>query len=140
MRAHRRRSGASAIEFALSLPIFLSIVFSIIEYGWVFFQESNVIASVRQGVRYAVTLQREGSCIAANEATDRVRTTLLGVGYSSSQVASASITQSCQGTGTADDPYTLRVSADVPYTPIIGLVPVPEYIHADMTMMLEDQS
>lgn len=132
----RARRGASAIEFALCLPIFLAIVFSVIEYGWVFFQQANVIASVREGVRYAVTLPQNGSPSPDEAAIDRVRNTLLGVGYTSGQVSRATITATYNGSTPEE---TLTVAADVPYTSIIGLIPTPPTIHAEMTMILELQ-
>ena len=38
-----RRRGASALEFALTLPVVMAILAGILEYGWYLFQLSNVV-------------------------------------------------------------------------------------------------
>lgn len=62
-RAKRRmggRLGANAIEFALILPVFVVIMFSIIEFSLMFFVRSQVVNAVRDGCRAgAVTPQDE---------------------------------------------------------------------------------
>lgn len=37
------------VEFALTMPIFLVLFVSILEFGWMFFVRSNVVTSVRDG-------------------------------------------------------------------------------------------
>jgi Flp pilus assembly protein TadG len=54
----RRDEGASAVEFALVLPILLLLVFGIISYGTLFAQQLALNNGVRQGARIAVV---EGS-------------------------------------------------------------------------------
>lgn len=57
MRAssHTQR-GAAAVEFALVLPLLLTIVFGTIEWGYYFFNREIVVNSAREGAR-AGTLQ-----------------------------------------------------------------------------------
>jgi Flp pilus assembly protein TadG len=57
----RRDEGASAVEFALVLPILLLLVFGIISYGTLFAQQLALNNGVRQGARIAVV---EGSSAA----------------------------------------------------------------------------
>lgn len=133
-RAQRR--GASAIEFALCLPVFCALIFGVIEYGWIFFQQANVIAAVREGARYSVTLDKNGTPAPDEAAIDRVKTTLKGVGYSDSMVAAATIGAVYTG---ASPEETITVSANVPYQAIIGIIPTPGTIHGEMTMILELQ-
>lgn len=134
--SRRRRSGAAAIEFALCLPIFLAIVFAIMEFGWVFFQQANVVAAVREGLRGAVPLAQEDDCVPANSAVDLVKTSLRRSGYTDAQITAATITQACTGSTPEE---ALTVTADVPYSALIGFVPTPDHIHAEMTMILELQ-
>ncbi|HEY2729206.1 MAG TPA: TadE family protein, partial [Polyangia bacterium] len=47
--------GGAAIEFALILPLFLAILFGIIDYGWYFYQRYALVAAIRDGVRYGAT-------------------------------------------------------------------------------------
>lgn len=47
----RARSGAAAVEFAIVLPIFLMILFGIIQFGSVLFLHSNMLNAARDTVR-----------------------------------------------------------------------------------------
>lgn len=138
--SQRKRRGAAAIEFALLLPVFIAILFGIIEWSWFFFQQGNVIASVRDALRYAVTLPQTASPAPDQEAETRCATNLRGVGFSTSQVTDANITAVYTGS-TPEETLTLR--AEVPYRPIIGMnVFFPASIStvsAEMTMLLELQ-
>jgi len=61
--ARRRRSGPGSrrstrgqalVEFALVAPIFLLVVFAIIEFGWYVYQVQTLNEAVREGSRYAI--------------------------------------------------------------------------------------
>jgi Flp pilus assembly protein TadG len=60
MRGTRRRrapagdSGASAVEFALVVPVLVLLVFGIINFGFLFSQQSSLNNGVREGARRAV--------------------------------------------------------------------------------------
>lgn len=43
----RDRRGVEAVEFAITLPIFLLLMFSILEYGWYMFQQNGVHDAAR---------------------------------------------------------------------------------------------
>lgn len=61
-RAARGRSrGNVTIETALVLLPLLALVFAIVDHGLVVFLQSTFQHAVREGVRYAVTYQTEGS-------------------------------------------------------------------------------
>lgn len=47
----RGRSGAAAVEFALVLPIFLLLLFGIIQFGSVLFIHNNMVNAAREAVR-----------------------------------------------------------------------------------------
>ncbi len=48
------KNGATAIEFVLVLPILLSMLFGIIEYGWVMKTQINLNNAASEGVRAVV--------------------------------------------------------------------------------------
>lgn len=50
---HRRRAGA-IVEFAVVLPLLLTVLFGIIEYGWVFMVRQTLQNAAREGCRVAV--------------------------------------------------------------------------------------
>ncbi len=55
------RSGSAAIEFAIIVPVFLGIMFSIFEVGWFYYVNSIVDASVADGARMLRTGQVQTS-------------------------------------------------------------------------------
>ena len=56
LRAPRRRSGANLLEFALTLPVFISLMLGMIEFGWFFFQKAALDAAVHIGCRQGAVL------------------------------------------------------------------------------------
>jgi len=56
-KAHQR--GAAMVEMAIVIPVFLALVFAIIEFSLVIFDWSRVIESSRAGARYAIVNNAE---------------------------------------------------------------------------------
>lgn len=54
-KMENRDRGVAALEFALLLPLLLSIIIGIIEWGWVFFLDLTLTNAVREGARVGVT-------------------------------------------------------------------------------------
>lgn len=59
----RDRNGSSAVEFAIVVPIFFALTFSIIEAGWFFFVNSAVDAATAKASRLIRTGQVQGGAI-----------------------------------------------------------------------------
>ena len=53
-RRHPRQRGAAVVEFAVVLPLLLTVLFGIIEYGWVFMVRQTLQTAAREGARLAV--------------------------------------------------------------------------------------
>jgi Flp pilus assembly protein TadG len=51
LRAHRR--GAATVEMAIVAPVLMSMLFGIIEFGWVFSVKQSVTNAAREGCRVA---------------------------------------------------------------------------------------
>lgn len=49
-----RARGSTVVEFAVILPLLLTILFGIIEYGWIFMVRQTLQNSAREGCRLAV--------------------------------------------------------------------------------------
>lgn len=64
-RIRNREQGASLVEFALVLPLFLLLVFGIMESGWIFAQLTETRNAAREGARLAVVDYGSASQIAA---------------------------------------------------------------------------
>ena len=50
-RSRRGERGAAAVEFALVLPILLTLVFGIVEFGWAFGQQVSLGNAAREAAR-----------------------------------------------------------------------------------------
>jgi Flp pilus assembly protein TadG len=50
-RAHRKREGAAALEFALVLPLLVILLFGIIDFGYLMFIVSTMNNAAREGAR-----------------------------------------------------------------------------------------
>ena len=57
--SRRPRSGASAAEFALILPVFLLLLITVMDFGWLFFQRATLDMAATVGCR-AGSLQDPG--------------------------------------------------------------------------------
>jgi Flp pilus assembly protein TadG len=76
--------GAAAVEFALVLPLLLTIVFGTIEWGYYFFTREIVINSAREGAR-AGTLQYTPPSIATTEAISTATNYLTSAGLAAAR-------------------------------------------------------
>jgi Flp pilus assembly protein TadG len=131
------RRGASAIEFALTLPVMITIFSVIVEYGWYFFQQSATLGAVRDGVRYGVTID-PSSGDPDVEAISRSRTVLEGYGISCPTEGTAcAVSAVIDSSSSTWDSMTVVITRE--YTPLLGLIPTPTTVGAQMTMLLEVQ-
>jgi Flp pilus assembly protein TadG len=129
-RQRRQRRGASAIEFALTLPFLFGIFSGVFEYGMVFFNQVGVINAVRDGARIAVAADESDATMIAEA---RAYEVLDEFGLNCDEGCQVSATL-----GTAPGGYsTISVSAQVPYTPLFGLIPTPENLSGSIVMRYE---
>lgn len=131
----RARRGGSAIEFALTLPVLFVMFGAVIEYGWFFFHQQAVLNAVRDGTRFGVTIAQDDS--SDYEAEERAKTVLEGFNLDCSDSTDCQVT----GTFVTDEYDYLRLDIAYAYDPIMGgLLPTPDFVKANFTMVLEDQS
>ncbi len=131
---HPRR-GTAAVEFALTMPVLLLIIFGVMDYSWYIKQATDVIRATREGLRVGITVAAADGPDAAAES--QVEVVLSGYGMDCESGLDCEIEAS---TTIVDglDAVTLRV--EVPFQPLVGMVPTPPVMTANLTMALEDQS
>ena len=129
----RARSGAAAVEFALTLPVVIVVATAILDYSWFLNRSADVLTAVREGTRHGTTIDQADD--PAAEAATRTETALSDYGFTCSGSCSINAV-----VGDLDGMSTITVQATVPYEPIVGLVPTPENMGATLVMALEDQS
>jgi hypothetical protein len=129
--------GGAAVEFALILPLFLAVLFGIIDYGWYFYQRYALDAAIHDGIRYGVTF---ASASAWTSAKTQATTDLSATG---SPINPASLTwlpilPTSPVSGTV--PYeVLTFGAQLAFKPLVGFVPLPTTVKCQMVMLLEKQ-
>jgi Flp pilus assembly protein TadG len=139
------RRGASAIEFALTLPVLAFFLMAVIEYGWYFNQLIAMTGATRDALRIAVTYQVDGSQTdpygnVIAQAENRVTNLLLAYGIDPSTGPSGCRVVATPNTASGEGTWTVTLTACTGYESLtLNLVPVPDTITARMTMLLEDQ-
>ncbi len=136
MIQHPRR-GANAIEFALTLPIFVAILLAIFEFSWMFFMRSTIIHAVRDGCRAGAVIPQ--SDVPSPEAVATSRMSDFLAGY---DIDCRGSTERCgvDIISTGESPYeTMDCTLSVVYEPIVGLIPHPESLGARSVVMYEMQ-
>ena len=85
-RPPRGDGGAAAVEFALLFPLFIAIVFGIINMGFAFNQKINLTQTAREASRYGATLSLKASAAGNTGTVDtwlaKVRDVALSAGGS----------------------------------------------------------
>lgn len=82
-RGSKRARAGAIVEFAVVLPMLLTIVFGIIEFGWIFMVRQSVQNAAREGCRVAILQTTDAPY---TEVTDRVGELLLPVGVTTQTV------------------------------------------------------
>ena len=81
--------GAAVVELAVVLPLLLTLVFGIIEFGWIFMVRETLVNASREGCRVAVL---QGSI--QQDVTDQVNASMAGAGLTNYTVQITSSTPS----------------------------------------------
>ena len=124
----RRRRGATAVEFALVMPVLLLMTFAIVDYSWYFASVQGVRGVVREAARTGsqATPDQDAAAIALADATAKMANTypanMMTVVYEVSVVAGDQ----------------LQVSATLTFQPLVGLVSVPTSYFTSSVRILED--
>ena len=134
MRQHNER-GAAAVEFALLLPVLLTILYGIIEFGMIMYGREVVTNASREGARAGII--QVSPKPTSGQITTIATNYLTGTGINPSQV-----TITVTGAGGAS-PTMLTVTATysypwlVPYIPALLGLPSPLPITMSTTMRNE---
>ncbi|MCK6502091.1 pilus assembly protein [Myxococcota bacterium] len=120
MRTSRRRRGNNAIEFVLCLPIWFAVVMAIMDFGWLFYNQTSLDAAANLGCR-AGSLIDPGD---ADENIAAVKARVLQVMGEALLDPSGEACANCAlSASTWGDPpgRSLRCDVSRPFTPLIGM-------------------
>ncbi len=117
MRTKNRETGASAVEFAVILPVLVVILFGIIEFGLILYDKAVITNGSREGARRGIVYHEPGTITPGAVTADIVNTVnnytasyLISLGTGSS-APSISVLGNCFNPGTS-----LNVTVSYPYT------------------------
>lgn len=132
-RVGSRRSGLSAIEAALVLPIFFLLLFGLLEYGWMFLKSQQLNNAARNGVREGIV---HGSTAA--DVTTRIDQLMLEADLQDSGY-SVVLTPNDPTTLAPGELLTVTITVDYSSVELIGvpLIPVPTTIGGTTSMARE---
>jgi Flp pilus assembly protein TadG len=111
-QSRRNKSGTSVVEMAIVLPLLLTLMFAIGEFGIMFTQYQTLINAAREGARTGV-LFRGTTCAAAtvkSQISTTVNDYMVGSGIQTGTLTTTSSGE-CAGAGTQ-----LVVRSEVPYS------------------------
>lgn len=121
MKKPRRRSrGQALVEFALAIPIFLVLLFGLVDIGRLVYVNNAISQAAREGARYGAVQGRSATAAARTD----VRTHTISV---LAAVPQPAVSVSCERAGASvgacrtNDVLVVSVSSPVAmFTPVIG--------------------
>ncbi len=105
----RERRGSAVVEFAVILPLLLTLLMGIIEFGWVFMVRQTLTNAAREGCRIAVL-----NTATEDDVATRIREVMAPLGYT--EGSGWSFTASAIDAETQD----IAVSASIDVVSITG--------------------
>lgn len=132
-RIKNPRRGANAIEFALTFPVLIVMLFIVMDYGWYFSNQLTVSAAVRDAARIGATTYGKSQTAQVEAATAVIKDRLTAAGYK------GTVELDIRRVGTAGS-ESLHVGVALPYQPLSRLVPTPTKVQASQSMRLEQQN
>jgi uncharacterized protein (UPF0333 family) len=125
-----KRKGAVAVEFAILLPVFLVILFGIIEYGYAMASWIVVTNAASQGCRAAIVGKD------AESAVKEVLWTVMKDDRPAGELRT--IVEECkEGEPSQAYPRRIKVSVTWKFNNLIGFLPpvaIPGFIHSESVM------
>lgn len=135
-----RRRGAMTVEFALCVNFgLLPFYFGIIDWSWYLWRAMFVQSALRDAALTGASVDMDaGTCpgvMAESELDDRLST----AGFGGATITSVLTDGVAYGVGWVSNIDQMTVTVSVPFSPIIGILPIPDAMGGTMTVPLEDQ-
>jgi hypothetical protein len=133
----RRQSGATVVEFAIVLPLFVAILFGIVDYGWYYYQKFTLAATVQAGVRSVLSVPED-----LDPWTEAQTYIMAHIGSGGIAPASLGWAPAAGSRYSGIKPNrTMLMTVTYTFTPLVGLVPLPNpNLSYTTTMTLDAQN
>jgi Flp pilus assembly protein TadG len=126
-RTSRRVSGQAMLEFAIASIVFISMIFGVIEFGWLLYTKNQVTDAARVGARYAAVngTESRGLTSPSDEASYTLSASVVKT-YITSHLDlpnSSNLTVSVETPdGTMVPGNRVEIDVSYPYHPLIGYI------------------
>jgi hypothetical protein len=130
LNQRRSRRGANALEFALTLPVFLVFMLGVVDYGYLMMCKALLDASLMEGTR-------EGA-ITDPALVPNIRVVAQTTAAGIVAGVCTGCTFNCVDSG-APPARELSCTGSWPITPLVGFVPMPANITSQSRQVLEWQ-
>jgi Flp pilus assembly protein TadG len=131
MRTRHTRGGSTAIEYALILPVLLTILFGAMEYSWCFVQFEAVVraaeAGARAGSQVELTANPNPTTVAQTTAKQVLTASFPRIGNTA--VATAAL---------SSGNTILTVTLQTAYPPLLRYLPTPALLKSSASMPIEN--
>lgn len=136
----RRRRGANAVEFGMTLPMFVMVLFGMMEFGWYFSRMAHVNGVLASSCREGALVDP----VVGNCGDSCITTTVTNLLTSNINSQAGLTCSDCSAVVTGNVPErVVSCKAEVTYTPITGFIPVdtliPTKIRTETQVRLEWQ-
>jgi hypothetical protein len=142
MRRRATSHGGAAVEFALVLPIFLAVLFAIVDYGWFFYQRFTLAAAIRDGLHYGASVPKCSPpiCLVASDPwTVANNQALADLALPGSPITPGNVVWGATHySGVSPDEF-VTMKGTMPFVPLVGFVRLPAQMTFRMTMLMEIQ-
>lgn len=110
----RNRRGAAVVEFAVVVPVFLTLVFGMIEYGRMVMVQQIITNAAREGARVAILTTATTSSVSSTVTTYLSNVSITG--------ATVTVSPNPPTSATAGTGVTVTVS--IPYSSVSWMAPI----------------
>ncbi|RJR33847.1 MAG: pilus assembly protein [Deltaproteobacteria bacterium] len=124
--ADGKQRGASTVEFALIAPLFIALLFAIVEFGMILYTKGMLTHAAREGARYGVVFSTPRRTTA--EITTKVREYLDLSGLTNTATVAVTYPD-----GTSDSGKRLRVDVNYTYNFLVLPQNINNYLAGKMT-------
>jgi Flp pilus assembly protein TadG len=130
-----RESGSALVEMAIVVPLFLLLVFGVIEFGFVFYRQIGINQGVREAARSAAVANYSGG-VATCTGTSVVEIACLADARSGVSGTKSAVHIVGPGTGVGAE---VEVCSEYPESSVTGLFSslLPAHLTSNVTMRLE---
>jgi Flp pilus assembly protein TadG len=112
----KREKGAAMVEYGLSLLLFLTVVYAIMEFGRFIYSYNVLAGATREGARYAIVHGSQSGALASSDMVqNEVRRWAIGLNTSSITVTTTWPSGFTRG-------QTVLVKSTYPLTPMTGFI------------------